>query len=45
MKLNTKINLNVFDYITFNSCALCGSNNIKKIECIEKKPEVNYFFV
>jgi 2-polyprenyl-3-methyl-5-hydroxy-6-metoxy-1,4-benzoquinol methylase len=44
MKLNTKINLTLFDYITFNSCALCGSNNIKKIECIENEPEVNYFF-
>ncbi len=44
MKLNTKINLSVFDYVSFNCCAFCGSKNVHKVDCIEIEPEINYFF-
>lgn len=44
MKLNKKIDLSDFEFVSYNSCTFCNSSDVVKQDTIHKSPEVNYFF-
>lgn len=44
MKLNKKMDLENFDYISYSHCTFCYSSHVNKILTLHLNPEVNYFF-